>query len=147
MGVIGEIVRVYLMGKYRAINLPKNISEFLALKPGETLKPIEVDIGKRTILVKEPGPVKIVSGGKGRVKLLIPSDLGFNKNDKLLPIANQGKLILEKVDYYIVKPTISPNNYFRINIPWELVKELGWIGASLIKIKREGSKLILELIK
>ena len=112
MEVIGEVVKVYLMGKYRAINIPRNISEFLALKPGETLNPIEVDVGKRTVLTKEPGPVKVVSGGKGRVKLLIPSDLGFDRNDKLLPIANQDRLILEKVDYYIVKPTISPNTCF-----------------------------------
>jgi len=147
MEVIGEVVKVYLMGRYRAINLPKNISGLLALKPSETLNPVEVDVGKRAVLVKEPGPVKVVSGGKGRVKLLMPPDLGFDRNDKLLPIASRGTLILEKVDYYIVKPTISPNNYFRINIPWELVEELGWIKASLIKIKREGSKLILELIK
>lgn len=147
MEVIGEVIKVYLMGRYKAINLPKNISEFLALKPGETLNSVEVDIGKRAVLVKEPGPVKVVSGGKGRVKLLIPSDLGFDRNDRLIPIANQDRLILEKVDYYIVKPTISPNNYFRINIPWELVEGLGWIKASLIRVKREGSKLVLEPFK
>jgi len=124
------------------INISRNIVAHLGLEPGP-MKVIST-INDKIPLGRGAGPAKIVDVGRGKLRLYIPEDKApFKEGERVLVTVRDDKLVVNRINYYIVKPTISTAQY-RVNIPWELVKEAGLVKHSLVKIYRDGGKIVIE---
>lgn len=99
----------------------------------------------RLILIEKPGPVKIVDVGRGKLRIYInEGEAPFKDGERVLVTFEKDKIVIERIDYYIVKLAIKPGNYCKINMPWELVREIGLDKHPLVKIYREGNRIIIE---
>lgn len=136
-------VKVKKLGRQLLINIPKDVVEYLKLKPGSMS--IVFKSNSRLILIEKPGPVKIVDVGRGKLRVYInEGEAPFKDGERVLVTFEKDKIVIERIDYYIVKPTIKPGNYCKINMPWELVREIGLDEHPLVKIYREGNRIIIE---
>ena len=137
-----------LVGRYGGrllINIPKPIVDRLGLKP-TTFRVVSVG-GDRAVLAEGPGPVKVLVVGR-KLRMYAPANtLPFEEGDRVLVKAVGKSLIIEKIDYYVVKPSVKEGNYFRVNIPWELVTKLGLDKCELVKVRERGGKVIIEPLK
>ncbi len=142
MKPIGD-VKVKKLGRQLLINIPKDVVEYLKLKPGSMS--IASRSGNRLVLMEGSGPVKVVDVGRGKLRMYIDAEEApFKEGDRVLVTVDKDRLVIERIDYYIVKPTVRPGNYYKINMPWELVRELGLDKYPLIKIYREGNRIVIE---
>ena len=135
-------VKVKKLGKQLLINIPKEVAEHLGLRPG-SLNIVAV-ADDELVLEKGEGSAKIVDVGRGKLRLYIPENRApFREDERVLVMAQNGKLVIKRIDYYIVKPTMRPGQY-RINIPWELVEKTGLDKHAMVKIYLDGRKIIIE---
>ncbi len=135
-------VKIRRLGKQLLINIPKEVAEHLSLGPG-SMK-IATATSRELVLVKGDGPAKILEVGKGKLRLYINLDhTPFKEGERVLVTVEDNKLVIERIDYYIVKPTIKPG-YYRVNIPWELVEKTRLDKHRLVKIYSNGRKVIIE---
>lgn len=136
-------VKVKKLGRQLLINIPKDVVEYLKLKPGSMS--IASKSNNRLILIEKPGPVKIVNVGRGKLRIYInEEEAPFKDGERVLVTVEKDKLVIERIDYYIVKPTIKPGNYYKINIPWELVEATKLDRYTLVKVYGDENKIIIE---
>ncbi len=135
-------VKVKKLGRQLLINIPRDVAAHLSLKPG-TME-IVVITSDKLVLSQGTGPARVVDVGRGKLRLYIPEGKApFKEGERVLVTVKDDKLVVKRIDYYVVKPTISTAQY-RVNIPWELVKEAGLDKHSLVKIYRDGGKIVIE---
>ncbi len=136
-------VKVKKLGRQLLINIPKDVVEYLKLKPGNMAIVSKSD--NKLVLMEGLGSVKVVDVGRGKLRIYIDAEEApFKEGDRVLVTVDKDRLVIERIDYYIVKPTVKPGNYYKINMPWELVREVGLDKYPLIKIYREGNRIIVE---
>ena len=140
-----EPLGVVVVGKYGGlllINIPKPVVEYLKLKP--TTLNIMSKGGDYVVLGVGPGPIKVLNVG-GKLRIYAPKDiLPFREGDRVLVSVKDGGITIRKIDYYVVRPSIKEGNYYRVNIPWELVTKLGLYKHKLLKIYEREGKVIIE---
>ena len=137
-----------VVGKYGGqllINIPKPVVEYLKLKP--TTLNIMSKGGDYVVLGVGLGPIKVLNVG-GKLRIYAPKDvLPFREGDRVLIMVRGGDIVIKKIDFYVVKPSLKEGNYFRVNIPWELVTKLGLHKYKLLKIYEREGKVVIEPLK
>lgn len=129
-----------VVGKYGGqllINIPKPVVEYLKLGP--TTLNIKSKGDDYVVLGVGLGPIKVLNVG-GKLRIYAPKDvLPFREGDRVLIMVRGGDIVIKKIDFYVVKPSLKEGNYFRVNIPWDLVIKLGPHKYGLLKVyEREG---------
>jgi len=136
-------VKVKKLGRQLLINIPRDVVEHLKLKPDNMN--IIYRSNDRLVLEKGHGPVKIVDVGRGKLRIYIDAEEApFKDGDRVLVTVDENRLVIERIDYYIVKPTVKPGNYYKINVPWELVREVELDKYPLVKVYREDNRVVVE---
>jgi len=74
-------------------------------------------------------------------------DVPFREDDRLLVKVRDKDIVIERIDYYVAKPTVKKGNYFRINIPRELATKLWLYKYDLLKVYEREGKIIIEPLK
>lgn len=137
-----------VVGRYGGqllINIPKPVVEYLKLGP-TTLKVVSSG-GDYVVLSIGSGPIRVVDVG-GRLRIYAPREsLPFREGDRVLVSVRGRDIVIERIDYYVVKPTVKEGNYFRVNIPWELATRLGLHKHDLLKVYEREGKVIIEPMK
>lgn len=134
-----------VVGRYGGqllINIPKPVVEYLKLRP--TTLNIVSRGSDYVVLGVGPGPIKVLNVG-GKLRIYAPRDvLPLREGDRVLVSVRGGDIVIRKIDYYVVRPSIKEGNYYRVNIPWELVSKLGLHKHKLLKIYEREGKVIIE---
>jgi len=137
-------VRVRRIGRQLLFNIPVDVANALGLKPGMTFRVKSKD-NERLVLEHGEGPTRIILGGRSILRLAIDETIApFKEGDRLLVMAGDNELILQKIDYYIVKVSKKEKSYYRVNIPWELAEMTGLIRFDKVKIRSDGNKIVIE---
>jgi len=135
-------VKVKKLGRQLLINIPRDVATCLGLEPG----PMNIVsmTNDELILKRGRGPAKIVDVGRGKLRLYIGEDTApFSEGERVLVTAEDDKLVIKHIDYYLAKPSIK-QGYYRVNIPWELVEKTGLDKHSLVKVYSDGRKVVIE---
>ncbi len=135
-------VKIKKLGKQLLINIPREVAEYLSLRAGP-MKITTVTSGK-LVLVKGEGSAKILEVGKGKLRLYIGEDKApFKEGERVLVTVQNDKLVVKRIDYYVVKPTIRRGQY-RVNTPLELAEKTGLDKYQLVKIYSDRKRIVLE---
>ena len=141
MRALGDAV-VGRYGGQLLINIPKPIVEYLKLRP-TTLNIISRG-DDYVVLTIGSGPIRVIDVG-GRLRIYAPREsLPFREGDRVLVSVRGRDIVIQRIDYYVVKPTVKEGNYFRVNIPWELATKLGLHKHDLLKVYERKGKVIIE---
>ncbi len=98
----------------------------------------------KIVLRRGMGPVRVVDVGRGKLRLYIGEDKApFKEGERVLVTVQDDKLVVKRIDYYVVKPTKGRGQY-RVNIPWELAEKTGLDKYRLVKIYSDGKRVVLE---
>ena len=115
------------------------------MKPGSL--EIVLMTSDKIVLRRGMGSVRVVDVGRGKLRLYIGEDKApFKEGERVLVTVQDDKLVVKRIDYYVVKPTKGRGQY-RVNIPWELAEKTGLDKYELVKIRGDGDKIIIEPFK
>ncbi len=138
-------VKVRRLGRQLILNIPVDVVSALGLRQGMSFRILSRS-SEELVLELGEGPIHVLQAGKSALRLAIDTALApFKEGDRVLVMSKDDTtLVLQRIDYHIVKVSKKERSYYRVNIPWELVEEIGLHKYDAVKVRARNGEIIIE---